>query len=419
MPDSQTNPILPSDLAALLRRVRARTLALVAPLSVEDMAVQSMPDASPVKWHLAHTTWFFERFILIPHGGAAPFNSGWDSLFNSYYETLGPRYPRPARGLLTRPALDAVLEWRAHVDQALERLLQAEPAPELASLILLGLNHEQQHQELIQTDVKHLQAQNPLRLPATTRPRGAIPPLGWIDHPGGLMEIGHRGPGFAFDIEGPRHHVWLSPFQLADRPVCNGEWLRFMADGGYASPRHWLSDGWAAVQRESWEAPLYWYHGEDGRWWHFTLEGCRPVDPAEPVCHLSHYEADAYARWAGLRLPTEMEWEAAMAAHFNPGTPGQEEGEGGIARHPAPISGRETGRAVWEWTASAYLPYPGYRPAAGAVGEYNGKFMSGQMVLRGASVATPPGHSRASYRNFFPAAARWQFSGLRLARHNC
>lgn len=414
MPDSQTNTILPlPDLAALLRHVRARTLALVAPLSVEDMAVQSMPDASPVKWHLAHTTWFFERFILIPHGGAAPFHPGWDYLFNSYYEALGPRHPRPARGLLTRPALQAVLEWRAQVDQALERLLQAEPAPELASLILLGLNHEQQHQELILTDVKHLLSQNPLREPAAPRPRGATPALGWISHPGGLMEIGHRGPFFAFDVEGPRHHVWLAPFQLADRPVCNGEWLRFMADGGYASPRHWLSDGWATVQREGWEAPLYWYHGEDGRWWHFTLEGCRAVDPAEPVCHISHYEADAYASWAGLRLPTEMEWEAAMTAHFNPGTAA---GEAEIARHPAALAGRETGRAVWEWTASAYLPYPGYRPAAGAIGEYNGKFMSGQMVLRGASIATPPGHSRASYRNFFPAAARWQFSGLRLAR---
>ncbi|WP_084438394.1 ergothioneine biosynthesis protein EgtB [Niveispirillum irakense] len=401
-----------SGLGAAFRAVRDRTLALTAGLGPEDMVVQSMPDTSPTKWHLAHTSWFFEHFILIPLGGGKMWRPGWDYLFNSYYEALGPRHPRPARGLLTRPPLAEVLAWRAHIDSAMEDLLTRDNSPELTALTLLGLSHEQQHQELLLTDIKHLLAQNPLRPLAATAPRGTIPSLGWIDHPGGLMEVGCRSGGFAFDNEGPRHHVWLAPFQIADRPVCNGEWLRFMADGGYSTPSLWLSDGWARAQAEGWEAPLYWYQGEDDRWWTFTLEGCRPVDPAEPVCHVSQFEADAFARWAGTRLPTEAEWETAMQHRFNPGPAFGS----AIRRHPFSMNGADAGGQVWEWTASAYLPYPAYRPAEGAIGEYNGKFMSGQMVLRGASIATPPGHSRPSYRNFFPPHARWQFSGLRVAR---
>lgn len=414
MPDVQGTRFDATDsaqLAQALARVRARTLALVEGLSPEDMVVQSMPDASPAKWHLAHTTWFFEQFVLVPHG-VPPFRPGWDYLFNSYYEAVGPRHPRPSRGLLTRPPVAEVLQWRAHVDGQLALLLADDPASAVLDLVCLGLHHEQQHQELLLTDIKHLLAQHPLPALAPAAPRGPVPPLGWHDHPGGLMEVGFRGGGFSYDNEGPRHHVWLAPFQIADRPVCNGEWLRFMADGGYATPSLWLADGWARVQADGWEAPLYWYPGEDGRWWHFTLEGCRPVDPAEPVCHVSQYEADAFARWAGVRLPTEAEWEVAMMGRFHPGPAHGPD----IALHPAPMGGAQPGGAVWEWTGSAYLPYPGYRPAPGAIGEYNGKFMSGQMVLRGGSCATPPGHSRPSYRNFFPAHARWQFAGLRVAK---
>jgi len=393
-------------LAARYDRVRARSLALAAPLSPEDAGAQSMPDASPVKWHLAHTTWFFETFLLIPRAGAAPVDPAYVYLFNSYYEAVGPRHERPKRGLLTRPSLAEVLEYRRLVDAAMRDWLPA-AAPDALDLLELGLNHEEQHQELILTDVKHLLAQNPT-LPAYAAPsagvRGEAPPLRWIAHDGGLVEIGHGGPGFAFDNEGPRHKVWLEPFEIASRPVTAGEYLAFIADGGYRTAAHWLSDGWAAVKAEGWEAPLYW-RCVDGAWRLFTLEGERAVDPSEPVCHLSHYEADAYARWAGARLPTEAEWEAVAASHWNDPAP---------ALHPVPAEGFPAG--VWEWTASAYLPYPGFRTAEGAVGEYNGKFMSGQMVLRGASCATPPGHARPTYRNFFPPAARWQFSGLRLAR---
>lgn len=414
MPDVAIPPSTARRLADRLLAVRRRSLELTAGLSAEDMVVQSMPDASPVKWHLAHTTWFFETFILVPHAGLAPFDADFGYLFNSYYDAVGDRHPRPKRGLLTRPPLNRVLDWRAHVDGALGILLDAGPAPEVVELLELGLNHEQQHQELILTDLKHLLSQN--RLEPNLRPRAAgpsrpVPPLGWVPHPGGLVEIGHDGPGFAFDNEGPRHRVWLDAFHLADRPVTCGEWLEFMADGGYRTPSLWLSDGWAAVQANGWSAPDYWDREMDGGWSQFTLSGRLPVDHAEPVTHVSFFEADAFARWAGARLPTEAEWE--VVCRDRPAT-------GGFADsgrfHPAPLAGPSWHGDVWEWTASAYLPYPGFATAPGAVGEYNGKFMSGQMVLRGGSCATPAGHARATYRNFFTPQARWQFSGLRLAR---
>ena len=407
MPDAVHVPPPAAALLDRFERVRARTLALAEPLSAEDMAVQSMPDASPVKWHLAHTTWFFETFLLLPHAGAAPVDPAYGYLFNSYYEAAGPRHARPKRGLLTRPSLADVLDYRSRVDGAMRRWLAGtQQAPEVLALLELGLNHEEQHQELILTDLKHLLSENPLK-PAYAAPaaaEGKAPALSWHPHPGGLAEIGHAGPGFTFDNEGPRHRVWLEPFELASRPVTAGEYLEFVLDGGYRDPRHWLSDGWAAVQAQGWAAPAYWRE-EGGRWLVFTLSGERPLAPDAPACHLSHYEADAYARWAGCRLPTEAEWETVAAPLWR---------QVGPALHPPPAAGFPAG--VWEWTASAYLPYPRFRPAEGAVGEYNGKFMSGQMVLRGASCATPAGHSRPTYRNFFPPGARWQVSGLRLAR---
>lgn len=413
MPDTLPSRDRPARLAARFAAIRAGSLRLTEGLSAEDMAVQSMPDASPVKWHLAHTTWFFETFVLVPQGGRAPWRDGWGYLFNSYYDAIGARHPRPQRGLLTRPGVAEVLDWRRHVDAAMADLLTAAPSPAVLDLVELGLNHEQQHQELILTDLKHLLSHNPMHPAAYARDGQAqgrnLPPPGWIEHAGGLVEIGRDNAGFAFDHEGPRHRVWLEPFRLADRPVSTGEWLAFMADGGYRTPSLWLADGWAAVQAEGWQAPAYWRPAEDGGWTVFTLAGEQPPDPAEPVIHVSHYEADAFARWAagcraGTRLPTEAEWEAA-SPDLRPAT--------GV--HPAAMTGPCAPGTVWEWTGSAYLPYPGYVPASGAVGEYNGKFMSGQMVLRGASCATPPDHSRRSYRNFFPPATRWQVTGLRLA----
>lgn len=402
------------------RAVRAATLALAADLTPEDAQVQSMPDASPTKWHLAHTAWFFETFLLGPHGdGYQPFDPDFAYLFNSYYEAAGPRHARPNRGLVTRPSLDRVKAYRAHVDAAMERLItlvgeaiwaEAEP------LVVLGLHHEQQHQELILMDIKHAFSCNPTEPTFRTQtiPPGVATPMTAKSIEGGLRQIGHDGQGFAFDNEGPRHKVWLEPFSIADRLVTAGEYAEFIADGGYRRPELWLSDGWAAVQRNGWEAPLYWRADGDG-WSVFTLSGRRPVDPAEPVCHVSFYEADAYARWAGARLPTEAEWEVAAA---DAGPPGALMDDGRL--HPAPAASgaglRQMIGDVWEWTASAYLPYPGFQPAAGAVGEYNGKFMSGQMVLRGGSAVTPGDHVRISYRNFFPPEARWAFSGLRLAR---
>ncbi len=371
-----------------------------------------------MKWHLAHTSWFFETFVLVPGlPGYAPFDPAYRQLFNSYYVGVGERPPRPQRGLLSRPSLEEVWRYRRHVDHGVARLLERGPAPQLLALTELGLHHEQQHQELILTDLKHHFSCNPL-LPAY-RPAPAVPltasarPLCFVSFEGGLVDMGHEGPGFGFDNESPRHRVWLEPFQLGERLVTEGEYLAFIEDGGYRRPALWLSEGWDACQQRQWQAPLYWRR-EGGAWQRYTLHGLQPVEPSAPVCHLSYYEADAYARWAGARLPTEAEWEhAARSAAHAPGTWLDD------ARfHPAPAAPglSQLFGDCWEWTASAYLPYPGYRPPEGAVGEYNGKFMVNQMVLRGGSCATPRNHVRASYRNFFPAGARWQFSGVRLAR---
>ena len=371
--------------------VRKLTEQLAAPLSAEDQTVQSMPDASPTKWHLAHTTWFFETFVLGPHAGDyRPFDPAYDYLFNSYYETVGPRHPRPQRGMITRPGLQEIMTYRRHVSKAMAELLQR-GNEQIASIVELGLHHEQQHQELLLMDAKHLLAQNPLRPAYQAMPawKPEASALDWREFEGGLVEIGHDGAGFAFDNEGPRHRVWLEPFALATRPASCGEYLAFIADGGYRRPEFWLSAGWDCVSQREWRAPLYWEKDGDG-WQLFTLAGMRPVDPAEPVCHVSGYEAAAFAKWAGKRLPREQEWETGAGA----------------------VQG--TGR-VWEWTASPYVAYPGYREPAGAIGEYNGKFMANQMVLRGGCVATPAGHMRTTYRNFFPPDARWMFGGFRLA----
>ncbi len=382
------------DAAARYRTVRARTETLAAALSAEDQALQSMADASPVKWHRAHTTWFFEEFLLAPLlSGYTAFDPAFRYLFNSYYEQVGPRHPRPSRGLLTRPDCAAIGAYRAHVDAAMADLLAAAPD---WSLVELGLQHEQQHQELLLTDILHGFAQNPLTpaaLPGWLEPSGAAAVPRFLSHPGGLIEIGQDGAGFHFDNEAPRHRAYLAPFAIADRLVRNADFTAFIAEGGYRTAALWMSDGWAEVLAGGWSAPLYWCE-RDGAWWQMGLGGLAPLDPSAPVRQISWYEAEAFARWAGARLPTEAEWETAAAL------PGFAEATG----------------HVWQWTASAYLPYPGYRPEPGAVGEYNGKFMSGQMVLRGGSLATPPGHARPSYRNFFHPGKRWQFSGLRLAR---
>jgi dimethylhistidine N-methyltransferase len=398
------------------RRLRQATEALTRSLTPEDMVAQSMPDASPTKWHLAHTTWFFETFLLSPHlPGYRVFDPRFGFLFNSYYEALGPRQPRPDRGLITRPSVADVLAYRAHVDEGMGRLL-AEGAGDLADLLDLGLAHEEQHQELMLMDILHLFAASPLS-PAFAPPRGAMPtspqPLAYLGFEGGLVEIGHEGTGFAFDNEGPRHRVWLEPYRLADRLVTNGEWLAFMADGGYARPDLWLSAGWARVQAEGWSGPLYWRETDEG-WAVMGLTGLRPADPAAPVSHVSYYEAEAYAAWAGARLPTEAEWEHAAA---RAPVEGEFLGCGRLAAQAAPEGQglRQMFGDLWEWTRSAYLPYPGFRPAPGAVGEYNGKFMAGQFVLRGGSCVTPAGHVRPSYRNFFYPDQRWMFSGVRLA----
>ncbi len=412
----------PGSLAERYRLVRATTSALAARLTPEDCAVQSMADASPVKWHLAHTTWFFETFVLCGHEPARrPFHPDYRVLFNSYYNAVGAKHPRPERGLLTRPSLGDVLDYRAHVDAAMQVLLErGDLAPELAALALLGSHHEQQHQELILTDVKHLLSCNPMK-PAYERSWPLTPIRGremqWIGFEAGLHEIGHDGAGFAFDNEGPRHRVWIPAFEIASHPVTHGDFLRFMDDGGYRRPELWLSAGWDAVAARGWSAPLYWEHRPDG--WHtFTLHGMAPVEPNTPVCHVSFYEAEAFARWAGARLPTEAEWELAAAAAPREGNFLESGALHPLALREAPREGAmaQAFGDVWEWTRSDYAPYPGFRPAAGAVGEYNGKFMANQYVLRGGSCATPASHIRATYRNFFPAEARWQFSGLRLAR---
>ncbi|QCB37604.1 ergothioneine biosynthesis protein EgtB [Sphingobium sp. PAMC28499] len=408
-------------LAERYRAVRALTQALAAPLSDADATVQSMPDASPAKWHLAHVSWFFETFVLRDHvEGYRPFDDRFAYLFNSYYEAEGPRHARPMRGMLTRPSLNEVRAYRAHVDAA---LLAAMPhLPEAAcTLVTLGLQHEQQHQELLLTDLQHLFSLNPIAPALFDAPR-AMPapvpgPLHWIEGREGLVEIGDDGKaGFAFDCEGPRHKVFLRPHALAHRPITNGEWISFIEDGGYRDPALWLSDGWAWVQAEGIEAPLYWQRSEKG-WTRFGLDGRQPVNPAAPACHISLYEADAYASWAGARLPTEAEWESA-ALNIAP-TSGEQLDGAACPRPRAAEDGTSLTQMfgdVWEWTGSAYRPYPGFRTAPGAVGEYNGKFMSGQFVLKGGSCATPRGHVRASYRNFFHPHQRWQFTGLRLAK---
>ena len=399
------------DLAAGLAATRALSVALAGPLSDADASVQSMPDASPAKWHLAHTSWFFETFVLAGRPGYRLFDERFGYLFNSYYETVGARHARHARGLITRPSLDDVLAYRAHVDAGLSRHWSDFDAATLA-LIELGRNHEQQHQELLLTDILDLFAANPIE-PAMFPPASPVASTavtGWTHHAGGIAGIGHSGPGFAFDCEGPAHDVLLRPFALANGLVTNADWAAFIADGGYADPALWLSDGWAWVKREGITAPGHWRHGDTG-WSTFTLAGRRPVDPAAPLTHISFYEADAFASWAGARLPTEAEWEVAAA--------GQDAHAGNQLDRAGPVhpvGGPGLFGDCWQWTASAFLPYPGFRPADGAVGEYNGKFMNGQMVLKGASCATPRGSSRASVRNFFYPHQRWQFTGLRLAK---
>ena len=397
-------------LAERLAATRRLTLDLAAPLSDADATIQPHPDASPAKWHLAHTTWFFETFILRDHvPGYRLHDDRWPFLFNSYYEGEGERHARPRRGMLSRPSLDEVREWRATVDEALQQALPS-LAPEALQLVELGINHEQQHQELFLTDILATFAGNPLE-PAYGRLDApacyAVEPLSWIEGREGLAEIGADNRNFAFDCERPRHSALLHPHRIASRCVTNGEWLQFIDDGGYRQPALWLSEGWDWVVRENVASPLYWH--DDGT--QFTLAGRREIDPAAPVAHVSHYEADAFARWAGARLPTEFEWEAAFAS-WDPYVGQQLDSAAPVL----PVPGGGPFGNVWQWTASAYLPVPGFKPDAGTVGEYNGKFMSGQMVLKGASCATPRGHSRASYRNFFPPAARWQFTGVRLAQ---
>lgn len=401
------------------KRVRAATVALCAGLVPEDMVAQSMDDCSPTKWHLAHTTWFFETFVLRAAApGHVPFHPAFEVLFNSYYEAVGPFFPRPRRGVLTRPSVEEVMAYRARVDAAMDALLGAGVDAEVRARVVLGLHHEEQHQELILMDVKHLFAQSPLRpalrAAAAAASEGPAPPLGWCAGPTGVQAIGHEGAGFAFDNEGPRHRVFLVPFEIGSRCVTNGEYAEFIADGGYRRAELWLSDGWATVRRAGLAAPLYW-ETVDGAWWEMTLGGMRRLDPHAPVVHVSHYEADAYARWAGARLPTEAEWEVVAAGVEVAGN-FVESGRLHPGAAPAGAGPQQLFGDVWEWTASAYLPYPGYRPAAGALGEYNGKFMSAQMVLRGGACVSPAAHVRATYRNFFPAGARWPFAGIRLAR---
>ena len=414
-------PRLPrDDAAALFAQIRRASETICSPLETEDYVVQTMDDVSPPKWNLAHTSWFFETFLLrefLP--GYREFHPQYGYLFNSYYEAVGQRHPRPQRGLVSRPTVAEVYEYRAHVDHAMKELVLSADEGDwerIAPLLELGLHHEEQHQELLLTDLKHILATNPLRPAYQSRdqepPKDAAP-INWIPYSGGLVEIGFEGTGFSYDNEGPRHSVYLEPYRLGSRLVTNAEYLEFMESGGYEQPRHWLSEGWATVQEQGWQAPLYW-EKVDGRWWMMTLSGFREVSGAEPVCHVSYFEADAYARWRGKRLPTEAEWEAAAFA---------EPIEGNLfetgALHPVAASGGgsldQLYGDAWEWTQSPYVAYPGFRTAPGAVGEYNGKFMCNQYVLRGGSCATSRRHIRPTYRNFFPPPARWQFTGIRLA----
>jgi len=409
------------DLQHLYERVRRQTRALIAGLSDADATAQSMPDASPAKWHLAHTTWFFEAMVLQAHDpDYRSCDPHYAFLFNSYYETIGPRHARPKRGLLTRPTLAQIIAYRDHVDEAMANLLERSADPRMRMLAELGCHHEQQHQELLLTDILHLFSENPLHpayAPIRREAHAAVPEdlPAYTQYPGGVVEIGHSGPGFAFDCEGPRHRLIRPTYRLANRCVTNREWLEFIADGGYRTPLLWLSDGWEACQRQDWSMPLYWWE-EGGAYFSMTLQGACPVELDAPVTHVSYFEADAFASWSGQRLPTEAEWESAAQHEACTGN----FADTGLLR-PLPAAGRATGPRqlfgdVWEWTRSAFLPYPGYHPSAGAVGEYNGKFMSGQYVLRGGSCVTPANHIRASYRNFFRPDARWQFSGVRLAQ---
>lgn len=425
------------DKAGLIKRyqaIRVRSVALAASLSDEDCCVQSMPDASPIKWHLGHTTWFFETFILeSAEPGFQPVNPAFRVLFNSYYNAIGDKHPRPRRGLLTRPGLAEIRAYRQAIDERLlALLLRADATCDADTLarVALGLHHEQQHQELMLTDLKHLFSCNPLA-PAYRAPlpaAGAVPSLQWLTMPGGLVDIGHDGKGFAYDNEGPRHRVWLAPYQLASRLVCNAEYAEFIAAGGYRDPSFWLAEGWDWQLAQGRGGPAYWRADVEhpGQWCEFTLSGLQALDPARPVVHLSYYEADAYARWAGARLPTEAEWEnaavnltaaAVLPTEASCAPTGHFADRGDF--HPAPAVGDGLCQMfgdAWEWTASSYSPYPGFVAPPGAVGEYNGKFMVNQYVLRGGSCVTPENHIRATYRNFFPANATWQFSGLRLAR---
>ena len=406
--------------------VRAHTEQLAAPLSPEDQTVQTMPDVSPTKWHRAHVTWFFETFVLADHeAGFAPYQEKYWFLFNSYYEAVGPRFSRPHRGVISRPGAHEVGDYRTNVDDRMRDLvstLDAGTLDKVTPVIELGFHHEQQHQELLLMDIKHVLSLNPLQPVYDGRPSERCEPdaLAWVDVEGGRVEIGHEGDAFSFDNELPRHSVWLEPYRLADRLVTNGEWLEFMADGGYGRHELWLSDGWAKVQDEQWRAPFYWSE-VDGQWFEHSLNGTWPVNPGLPVSHVSFYEAEAFAHWAGKRLPTEAEWEHAVVVDGqaerpdDAGTLGDSETWHPRAAGPGSGRLRQVHGDCWEWTSSAYHAYPGFHPNEGAIGEYNGKFMSNQMVLRGGCALTPPGHARTTYRNFFPHQARWALSGVRLA----
>jgi ergothioneine biosynthesis protein EgtB len=427
-PDSAAAPWPATPLAGEYQRIRAASLALARPLTDEDCQVQSMPDASPTKWHLAHVTWFFETFVLERYESEfVPYDATFRVLFNSYYHGIGDRHPRPQRGLITRPTLAEVKRYRAQVDDRMAAVLSAHPDDRaLHDLVTLGLHHEQQHQELILTDIKHVLSFNPTHAPYARRwPIGVVQPqpLAWHAFAGGLVDTGHDpvlDGAFCFDNETPRHPAYVAPFELAARPISYGEYLAFMDDGGYRRPELWLSLGWDWIVAGERDAPLYWLR-EGSRWLTHTLQGIVEIDPHTPACHLSYFEADAYARWAGARLPTEFEWECAARASGKAATPHGNFADRG-AFHPLPPAAAGSDAPVqmfgdvWEWTQSSYAPYPGFRPLPGAVGEYNGKFMCNQLVLRGGSCATPARHVRASYRNFFPPDAQWQFSGVRLAR---